>query len=96
MASGDEPSRNSQCPVHDRELGVCMRVGDWQEGRCSLVDQIASPISPAEGTAIQLHAIHEANLAAGFSEAQSMYLLGVTMGAPVIPPGGTTEADAAT
>ena len=84
-----------QCPVHKRDLKVCVRIGDWADEKCSLVDQMMSPVSPAEGTAIQLHSIHEANLSAGFSEAQSMYLLAVTMtGNPGIAPGVSVDPDA--
>lgn len=52
------------------------------------------PISPTEATAYQFHAIYLANIAAGFSEAQSMYLLGCAMtGNPGIAPGAITEPD---
>lgn len=91
MASGSP----SYCGVHDQNRGDCRRLGWEQEGRCNL--DIEKIMSPAEGTAIQLHAIHEANLAAGFSEAQSMYLLAVTMtGNPGIAPGVSTDPDADT
>lgn len=93
MAFGERPSLE-QCPVHEQERGVCRRLGYEQEGACQPNQPIDKIMSPAEGTAIQLHSIHQANISAGFTEAQSMYLLAVTMtGNPGIAPGVSTDPD---
>jgi len=34
------------------------------------------PISPAEATGIEFHSVYQANINAGFSEAEALYILG--------------------
>lgn len=46
-----------------------------------------SPMSPIEATGIEFHGVYMANIKAGFSQSQSLYLLAVQMtGNPGIAP----------
>lgn len=46
------------------------------------------PISPAQATGIEFFSVYEANIAAGFTPPQALYLLAVQMcGNPGIAPG---------
>lgn len=51
-------------------------------------DGMNDPISPSEATGIEFHSVYEANIKAGFSSSQAMYLLAVQMtGSPGEVPG---------
>lgn len=51
-------------------------------------DDPQDPIGPVEAVAIEFHGVYEANIKAGFTPPQSLYLLAVQMsGNPGIAPG---------
>lgn len=43
------------------------------------MSNLEDPISPAEATAIEFFSVYQANVSAGFSKRQSIYLLAVQM-----------------
>lgn len=79
MESGD--LRNQECRIHEQSFASCERLGYLEEGKCTPWTSVST-----EDSAKQLYQIHAANLKAGFTEAQSMFILAATMGAPVAPP----------